>query len=61
MENQLFAFRAKRTDARRPNNGGLGALYAEYFATSLKQLIDSSYNTDKARQATAVAGSSMGD
>lgn len=56
----FFAFRAKRTDARRPNNGGQGALYAEYFATSLKQLIDSSYNTDKARQATAVAGSSMG-
>lgn len=42
------------------NMGGEGAKYAEWFATELKALVDSRYNTDRQRMATAVAGSSMG-
>ena len=42
------------------NIGGEGALYGEWFATTLKAEIDKRYNTDPSRAATAVAGSSMG-
>lgn len=42
------------------NLGGEGAKYGEWFAETLKPYIDSRYNTDKQRMATAVAGSSMG-
>ncbi len=56
-----FAFKKKRSVAKeRGNRGGEGAEYAEWFATELKAYIDSHYNTDKQRMATAVAGSSMG-
>ena len=42
------------------NRGGEGGKYGEWFATTLKSYIDEHYNTDGARNATAVAGSSMG-
>lgn len=42
------------------NRGGEGAKYAEFFAKNLKTEIDSKYNTDPQRVATAVIGSSMG-
>ena len=42
------------------NRGGEGVEYGEWFATTLKEYIDTHYNTDKTRAATAVAGSSMG-
>ena len=42
------------------NLGGEGAEYAEWFANTLKPIIDERYNTDPDRCATAVAGSSMG-
>lgn len=55
-------FRAVRS--RRPldkcNRGGEGKKYAEFFAKTLKPTIDSKYNTDKERNATAIIGSSMG-
>lgn len=44
----------------RHNRGGEGAKYAEFFAKNLKAEIDSRYNTDPQRLATAVIGSSMG-
>ena len=57
----FFAFKSKREIAKdKCNRGGEGAEYSEWFATTLKQYIDSHYNTDKGRLATAVAGSSMG-
>ena len=57
----FFAFKAKRTVAKsRANRGGEGRKYGEWFAKTLKPYIDSHYNTDKDRMATAVAGSSMG-
>ena len=40
--------------------GGEGGEYGEWFAKTLKEHVDSHYNTDKQRLATAVAGSSMG-
>ena len=56
-----FAFRQKRTLARnRHNRGGDGRKYGEWFAKTLKPYVDSHYNTDRERIATAVAGSSMG-
>ena len=55
------AVRAKRTVAKeRTNRGGEGRRYGEWFAKTLKPYIDSHYNTDRDRMATAVAGSSMG-
>lgn len=42
------------------NRGGEGKQYAEFFAKSLKHTVDSRYNTDKSREATAIIGSSMG-
>lgn len=42
------------------NRGGEGKAFAEFFAKTLKPAIDSKYNTDKERIATAVIGSSMG-
>lgn len=51
---------AKNLGAQKPNNGGEGEAYAEFFANDLKNYIDSHYNTDPSRLATAVAGSSMG-
>ena len=56
-----LAFKQKRTAAKdKQNRGGEGAKYAEWFANVLKPHIDSRYNTDRQRMATAVAGSSMG-
>lgn len=55
-----LAFKEKRTIAQKPNNGGEGDLYGEFFANDLKHYIDSHYNTDVRREATAVIGSSMG-
>ncbi len=44
-----------------PNDrGGEGEQYAEFFANDLKNYIQSHYNVDGSRQATAVIGSSMG-
>lgn len=54
-----LAFKEKRTIAKN-DRGGEGAEYSEWFATTLKSYIDAHYNTDKQRNATAVAGSSMG-
>lgn len=42
------------------NCGGEGEGYADFFANTLKSYVDAHYNTDPDRQATAVAGSSMG-
>lgn len=42
------------------NCGGDGKQYADWFVNTLKPYIDSHYNTDTCRTATAVAGSSMG-
>ena len=42
------------------DRGGEGAEYSQWFSTALKSYIDAHYNTDTARTATAVAGSSMG-
>ena len=57
----FFAFQAKRTVAKsRANRGGEGRMYGDWFAKTLKSYIDSHYNTDRDRMATAVAGSSMG-
>lgn len=57
----FFDFKAKRTVAKSfANRGGEGAKYGEWFAKTLKPYIDSHYNTDKDRIATAVIGSSMG-
>ena len=42
------------------NLGGEGAAYGEFLVNTLKPYIDSHYNTDPSREATAVAGSSMG-
>ena len=44
----------------RENRGGEGDQYADFFANTLKAEIDSKYNTDPSRLATAVIGSSMG-
>ena len=54
-----LAFKEKRTSAKH-DRGGEGAQYSEWFATTLKPYIDQHYNTDSCRNATAVAGSSMG-
>ena len=40
--------------------GGEGAQYGEFLVNTLKPLIDEKYNTDPSREATAIAGSSMG-
>lgn len=56
----VFALKARRTVAKGLNRGGEGKQYAEFFAKTLKPAIDSKYNTDKERNATAVIGSSMG-
>ena len=51
----------KRDIPRDPINlGGEGGEYGEWFANVLKPLIDGRYNTDSSREATAIAGSSMG-
>lgn len=42
------------------NSGGEGAQYSDFFANTLKPYVDTHYNTDPSRNATAVAGSSMG-
>lgn len=55
-----FAFRLRHTLAKGTNKGGEGKQYAEFFAKVLKPYVDARYNTDKEREATAVAGSSMG-
>lgn len=55
-----FALKEKRTIAKKPNDGGEGDLYAQFFARNLKTYIDTHYNTDSRREATAVIGSSMG-
>ena len=55
-----FAMISKRKHAGKENRGGEGAAYSEWFATTLKSYIDEHYNTDPTRNATAVAGSSMG-
>ena len=49
-----------RRHLAKDNRGGEGKQYAEFFAKSLKHIIDSRYNTDKNREATAIIGSSMG-
>lgn len=49
-----------KKEIEKNNRGGEGAMYAEFFAKTLKHAIDSKYNTDKERSATAVIGSSMG-
>lgn len=56
----FFAFKERRTIAKGCNKGGEGKKYAEFFAKTLKPAIDSRYNTDKERNATAIIGSSMG-
>lgn len=57
----FFAFKSKRSIAKeRCNRGGEGAQYSEFLVNTLKPFIDSHYNTNKDRIATAVAGSSMG-
>lgn len=56
----FFAFKQRRAIAHGCNRGGEGKQYAEFFAKTLKPTIDSRYNTDKERNATAVIGSSMG-
>lgn len=55
----FFAFAAKR-ETPKENRGGEGALYADFFAKTLKPAIDAKYKTDRERNATAVIGSSMG-
>ncbi len=55
----IFAFKVQKM-AKGYNRGGEGKKYAEFFAKNLKPTIDSRYNTDKERHATAVLGSSMG-
>ncbi len=52
--------RMRHRPKEKGNMGGEGDKYAEWFSTELKDFIDSHYNTDKQRMATAVAGSSMG-
>ena len=42
------------------NCGGEGEEYSDFFANTLKAYVDAHYDTDPSRQATAVAGSSMG-
>ncbi len=49
-----------RRSLPKENRGGEGKKYGEFFAKVLKPTIDSKYNTDKERNATAVIGSSMG-
>ena len=57
----FFAFKSKRQIAKdKCNRGGEGEQYSQWFAIALKSYIDEHYNTDKERNATAVAGSSMG-
>ncbi|MCX4286389.1 MAG: alpha/beta hydrolase-fold protein [Clostridia bacterium] len=56
-----LAFDAKKNVAKdKGNRGGEGKLYAEFFTKNLKNAVDSRYNTDKERNATAIIGSSMG-
>ena len=56
-----LAFEEKRNIAKdKCNRGGEGAKYSEWFANELKSYIDEHYNIDQGRNATAVAGSSMG-
>ena len=54
------ALKEVRDVAKGGNRGGEGKKYAEFFAKTLKPTIDAKYNTDKARNATAIIGSSMG-
>lgn len=56
----FFAFKEKRSIAKKPNDGGEGERYARFFAEQLKEFVDGKFNTDKSRNATAVIGSSMG-
>ena len=56
----FFAFKEKRTIAKKPNDGGEGEQYARFFAEQLKDFVDGKFNTDNSRNATAVIGSSMG-
>ena len=57
----FLAFAKKRSAARdKENRGGEGRKYGEWFTKVLKPYIDANYNTAKDRNATAVAGSSMG-
>ena len=42
------------------NRGGEGEQYAEFFTKTLKNTVDSKYNTVKEREGTAIIGSSMG-
>lgn len=55
-----FAFKLRHGLAKGENSGGEGKKYSEFFAKVLKQYVDSHYNTDKSREATAVIGCSMG-
>lgn len=55
------AVKSKSTaNKTRKNRGGEGRRYGDWFAKTLKPYIDSNYNTDRDRVATAVAGSDMG-
>lgn len=55
-----FRAHSRRRALEKYNRGGEGKKYAEFFAKALKPAIDSRYNTDKERNATAIIGSSMG-
>ena len=50
----------RRLSEYSPWKAGEGAQYGEWFANGLKAHVDAHYNTDPSREATAVAGSSMG-
>ena len=57
----FFAFKSKREIAKdKCNRGGEGKEYSDFLVNTLKPLIDERYNIDASREATAVAGSSMG-
>ena len=49
-----------RKDTPKHNRGGEGEQYAEFFTKNLKNYVDSTYNTVKEREGTAIIGSSMG-
>ena len=55
-----FPLHDKRHILKTNDRGGDGAQYGEWFAGTLKSYVDAHYNTDKSRNATAIAGSSMG-
>ena len=56
----LFPLHDKKQILKGTDRGGEGKAYGVWFAKTLKPFVDSNYNTDKSREATAVAGSSMG-